>query len=98
MTFDEFRATKRWSGNLLEDAPDYIYGEGLRAGFIYAGNLVIELVVSADKDHQWAIGQWELILNNHDFLEPDLRILEQKLYEYAESEDFIPHEARTSRY
>lgn len=88
MTFEQFKATRRESGNLFADLGDVgQWGETIEdripCGFIYEGGLYIEMVTDKWPQKCRDEGKYYLILERSEFITDDLETLEHRLYQFG---------------
>lgn len=81
LTFEQWQATGRAVDDVEAATGNAGMWEGMGAGRIYAGDLVI----IAFDDGEGFKG-WELIIGNSDTVSPDLAALELELYDYYRAE------------
>jgi len=90
MTFEEFKATRRWSEDLTTD----VSSDNWETGVTPKGNLYIDCLYINHVEPHWpadarAEGEWHLLLNNCEWITNDLVSLEHRLYDWAVSEGYF---------
>lgn len=82
MTFEQFKATRRFSWDIERELKADLGADGKMIGFMYADQLYIEW----DKD----LEIWCLTLYSQGFTEKiAIERLERRLYDFAKSEGFL---------
>lgn len=84
MTFEQFRATRKFVGNVEEICDGY----DAEPGYVYNDALVITIANGTWGEEARNKGAFSLVLANTDFLSDDLQDLERRLYDWACGETF----------
>ena len=91
MTFEQFQTTRTEASDLANAVPDtFIDEDGAlpQPGFVYLDVFYIERVT---KDWPSAAqrGAYHLLICNQEWITDDLQSLEERLYDYAQSEGYF---------
>ena len=94
MTFEQFRDTAQWSDDLTNHVPDAPSFDGFKPqGNLYLDMLYIENVLPHWHAEARKLGNWSLVIGNHEKISDDLESLERDLYHFACGEGYCDEAA-----